>query len=79
MADINSILRRSVLVDTSNSEPPRGIQMVATLGGGVYSQADDEDVSDSVLAGRLSLGILAALVLGAVAFYVWTNTIQGGG
>ncbi len=77
MSDIQSILRRSALVDTSNSEPPRAIQMVAALGGGVYSQT--EDTGNDVLAGRLSLGILGAFILGAVAFYIWTNTIQGGG
>lgn len=78
MADINAILRRSSLVDTSGSEPPRAIQMVQAMGGGVYSNADAED-DGSVLAGRISLGILAAFVLGAIAFYVWTNEIQGGG
>ena len=78
MSSINGILRRSSLVDTSGSEPPRAVQMVAALGGGVYSQADETDTND-VLAGRISLGFLAAMVLGAVAFYIWTNSIQGGG
>ena len=77
MSDLNSILRRSALVDTSGSEPPRGIQMVANLGGGVYTQASED--ASSVLPGRISLGILGVFILGALAFYVWTNTIQGGG
>lgn len=77
--DINTILRRSSVIDTSGSEPPRGIQMVASLGGGVYGQNTHPEDDGSVLAGRLSLGILAAFILGAVAFYVWTNEIQGGG
>lgn len=77
MSDIKGILRRSAVIDTSGSEPPRAIQMVAAMGGGVYSQA--EDTGNDILAGRLSLGILGAFILGAVGFYVWTNTIQGGG
>jgi len=77
MSSVNDILRRSGFIDTSGAEPPRAIQMVPMLGGGVYTQ-DNEDAGD-VMVGRLSLGILGAFVLGAVAFYVWTNGIQGGG
>lgn len=75
--NVNDILRRSSIVDTSSSEPPRAVQMVAALGGGVYSQASD--TTSDVTSGRISLGILAAFVLGAVAFYWWTREIQGGG
>jgi len=46
------------------------------MGGGVYVQDDDDT---DLLPARISLGILAAFILGAVAFYVWTNGIQGGG
>jgi hypothetical protein len=68
------------MVDTSGAEPPRGIQMVPMLGGGVYTNTDNsENGGDSVLTGRISLGILAAFLVGAVAFYIWTNGIQGGG
>ena len=67
MGDINSLLRRSVVVDTSGSEPPRGIQMIAAMGGGVYTQAQDTaDSEQQLLVGRISLGILAVFVLGAV-------------
>lgn len=31
------------------------------------------------IEGRLSLGMLAALVAAAVLFYYWTRTAQGGG
>ena len=76
---INSVIRRaSSMVDTSGAEPPRGIQMVPMLGGGVYTQTD-ETGSNDVMFGRISLGILGAFVLGAVVFYVWTDGIQGGG
>jgi hypothetical protein len=77
--NINSVVRRfSSMVDTSGAEPPRGIQVVPMLGGGVYTQTDQTDPTDNTF-GRISLGILGAFVLGAVAFYVWTDGIQGGG
>lgn len=79
MSNINDILRRSGFVDTSGSEPPRAIQMVPMLGGGVYGAQDDVSDNSDPIIGRISLGILAAFILGAVAFYVWTNEIQGGG
>jgi hypothetical protein len=80
MSDLNSILRRSSLVDTSGSYPARGIQIATVTGGGVYTQVD-QTASDSadILHGRVSLGILGAFILGAVAFYIWTHDIQGGG
>jgi hypothetical protein len=34
---------------------------------------------DDITAGRISLGILGSLVVLALGFYVWTNSIQGGG
>lgn len=77
--NINSVIRRvSGYVDSSGAEPPRAIQMVPMMGGGVYTQTDETDQGD-ILKGRISLGIIAAFVVGAVAFYVWTNEIQGGG
>lgn len=79
MSDINGVIRRfSGYVDTSGAEAPRAIQMVPALGAGVYTNTDPVDESDP-LVGRISLGILGAFVLGALAFYVWTNGIQGGG
>lgn len=66
------------MVDTSGAEPPRAIQMVPMLGGGVYADVPQTDYG-SVTQGRISLGILGAFILGAVAFYIWTNQIQGGG
>jgi hypothetical protein len=78
MSGINDILRRASFVDTSGAEPPRAMQMVPMLGGGVYAATDEETYGDPMV-GRLSLGILGAFIVGAVAFYVWTNGIQGGG
>ena len=75
--NVNDILRRSALVDTSGAEPASALQMVPRMGGGVY--VTDENEANDTIVGRLSLGILGAFILGAVAFYVWTNGIQGGG
>jgi len=79
--NINSVIRRvSGYVDTSGAEPPRGIQMAPRIAGGVYTSYDSTDSADGdPFMGRISLGILAAFVVGAMAFYVWTNGIQGGG
>lgn len=80
MAGINDTIRRySAMIDTAGQEPPRAIQMVPMLGGGVYASGDNADGQGDALTGRLSLGIIAAFVVGAVAFYVWSNDIQGGG
>ena len=84
MANVNDILRRtSAMVDTSGRYPAPAIQTTAIMavGGGVYPQGDPNASGDEsdVLAGRISLGIIAAFIVGAVAFYVWTNSIQGGG
>lgn len=78
MGQIDQILRRSSFIDTSGAEAPAAIQMVPRMAAGVYTQ-DFEDTAGDNLVGRLSLGILAAFIAGAVAFYVWTNGIQGGG
>jgi hypothetical protein len=51
------------------------------LGGGVYTSADgtaSDDVT-SILTGRISLGILGVAIIGAVGFYYFTRSIQGGG
>lgn len=82
MADLNAILRRSSMIDVSGAYQPPAIQasIQQALGGGVYT--DNQVGTDSpaaVLSGRISLGILAAFVLGAVGFYLWTHQIQGGG
>lgn len=83
MSNINDLIRRtSTMVDTSGRYPPPAIQasVIQSVGGGVYPQAADaQDSSSDIFAGRISLGIVAAFVLGAVVFYVWTNNIQGGG
>jgi hypothetical protein len=34
---------------------------------------------NDVTSGRISLGILGSLVVLALLFYIWTNSIQGGG
>lgn len=81
MANLNDIIRRtSSMVDTSGSYPSPAIQMVATnVGPGVYTQSTDVTDESNLLSGRISLGIIAAFVVGAIAFYVYTNNIQGGG
>ena len=78
--NVLSVIRRySDMVDTSGQYPPPGIQMVPRMAAGVYTQTTDTATSDDIFHGRLSLGILAAFVLGALAFYLWTHDIQGGG
>jgi hypothetical protein len=79
--NVLSVIRRySGYIDTSGAEPPRGIQVVPMLGGGVYTQTDQGPTNDDdIFHGRLSLGVVAAFILGAVAFYVYTRDIQGGG
>jgi hypothetical protein len=79
--NVLSVIRRySGYVNTAGAEPPRGIQVVPMMGGGVYTQTDQSaSQSDDILSGRISLGMLAAFILGAVAFYIYTKDIQGGG
>lgn len=81
MGDLNAILRRSTMVDVSGAYAPPAIQasIQQAMGGGVYTDAQGPDNQQAILTGRISLGIIAALVVGAGAFYVWTHEIQGGG
>ena len=87
MANINDVLRRtSGYVDSSGKYPPPAIQTQAimSLGGGLYpvgqtAGGDASSSEENTLVGRISLGFIAAMVLGAVLFYFWTNEIQGGG
>jgi hypothetical protein len=74
---MTAIRRYSSMVDTSGAEAPRGFNVAVITGGGVYTQAADN--ATDITNGRISLGIVAAFVVGAVAFYIWTNNIQGGG
>lgn len=86
--NINGVIRRSSELDTSGAFNPPAIQ--ATIqqslgggrgGGGVYTsnQGDSTATEENILSGRISLGFIAAMILGAVAFYLWTHQIQGGG
>lgn len=83
MSQIDSIIRRTTLVDTSGAYRPPAIQATVqqALGGGVYFDQDNDSTggAEAVLSGRISLSIIAALVGGAVLFYLWTHEIQGGG
>lgn len=81
MADINGILRRSAMVDVSGAFNPPAIQATIqqSMGGGVYTDQSGPGSAENVLSGRISLGFVAAFVVGAVAFYLWTHEIQGGG
>lgn len=47
----------------------------AAFGGGIAANAG---VSADVGTGPLSLSILGAMVVGAVVFYIWTRSVQGG-
>jgi hypothetical protein len=54
----------------------------ATGGVVTASAADRGPVAatlDEVTAGRVSLGMLGALVVVVVLFYLWTREVQGGG
>ena len=79
MNQLNTIIRRnSSLVDTSGALPPVLTSM--RLEGGVYTSAANA-VGDptSILSGRISLSIIGVAIVGAVAFYYFTRSIQGGG
>ena len=78
--NINTIVRRaqSTIVDTSGRYP----QIVTSLRmeSGVYTTGNSaDDTTPDILQGRISLGILAAFILGAAGFYYYTRSIQGGG
>ena len=89
MANINDVIRRtSTLIDTSGHYPPNvtalvpgGVQGNAGRGGvGVYVGSDNVTTdSNDLLSGRITLGIIAVFIAGALAFYIWTREIQGGG
>jgi len=61
----------------------RGLVSVVPTGGGITtSPAERGPIAatlDEVAAGRVSLGMLGALVVVLVLFYVWTRDVQGGG
>ena len=67
----NSQLRRSgyVPIGAGSADIP------AAFGGGIAANAS---VGMNVGTGQLSLGILGAMIVGAVAFYIWTRSVQGG-
>ena len=66
----NSQLRRTGFIP---SGAPADIP--AAFGGGIAANAA---VTANVGTGQLSLGILSAMIVSAVAFYVWTRSVQGG-
>lgn len=83
MSSLNQIIRRtSSMIDTSGALPP-AVASSGRMTPGVYadtangSSANDE--VDAILHGRISLGIIAAAIVGAVGFYYVTRSIQGGG
>lgn len=81
MSSVDSIIRRTALVDTSGAYPPPAVQATIqqAVGGGVYTDNTNNPDSEAVLSGRISLGLVGLLVVGAVGFYFWTKNIQGGG
>ena len=69
------------MVDVSGSyQPPQITAMpfgnLRSSVAGVYTESQD---TGSILQGRISLGIMGAFILGAVGFYYYTRSIQGGG
>lgn len=89
MARLDSILRRTSEVDTSGAYTPPAISATVQQvlgggrgGGGVYVSGTGDNstqAQEHVLTGRISLGFIGAMIVGAVAFYLWTHQIQGGG
>ena len=80
MANINDLLRRtSGYINTGGEEPPRGISMVPMMSGGVYTSTVDVPNPEDIIQGRVSLGFIGVLIVVAVAFYIYTHDIQGGG
>ncbi len=75
---VSSILRRSNLIDTSGAEPPAMVGL--RLEGGVYTSPAAEDATaNSILTGRITLGMIGIAIIAAVAFFYYTRSIQGGG
>lgn len=68
----NSQLRRSGYA-TSGAAP----NAPAAMGGGMVGVGGQANVSTDVGTGQLSLGLLGAMVLGAIGFYIWTRSVQG--
>lgn len=77
MANVQSILRRSGFIDTSGAEPP--VMQSMRMGGGVYVDNAIDSATESLTNGRISLGIIAVLIVGSLGFYYFTRSIQGGG
>ena len=79
MASVNQLIHRtSSLIDTSGALPPVLTSM--RLEGGVYTSAGSAaDDPTSILSGRISLSLIGIAIVGAVAFYYFTRSIQGGG
>ncbi len=67
---MNSQLRRTGYIPSGAPA-----EIPAAFGGGIAANAG---VSANVGTGQLSLGILGAMVVGAVLFYAWTRSVQGG-
>jgi hypothetical protein len=82
MSNVNQVIRRfSNAIDTSGAEHP--VELPMSFGrqtGGVYVAATDAvDDATSLIQGRISLGLIAVLIVGSVGFYYYTRSIQGGG
>jgi len=81
MANLNTIIRRSSsMIDTSGAMPP--VLTSLRTESGVYTGAATDAAHDElskILTGRISLSIVAALIIGAGGFYYYTRSIQGGG
>jgi len=80
MNRVNTIIRRqSSLIDTSGALPP--VLTSLRMESGVYVSAGNasQDQLSSIMQGRISLGLMGVFIVGAVGFYYYTRSIQGGG
>ena len=78
MSNVNDLIRRSsAMVDTSGHYPP--VITALRMEGGVYTDNSGNDEITSILQGRISLGMIGLMIVGAVGFYWFTRSIQGGG
>jgi hypothetical protein len=47
-------------------------------GGGGFSFAAARAEIDDATTGRITLGVVNLVILGMIAFYIWTRSAQGG-
>jgi hypothetical protein len=75
MATARSVVNRSRPLTLLSSDPAIG----PVVTGAPSEVRRQVPTFDDVTSGRVSLGILASLLVLSAAFYLWTRSIQGGG